>query len=109
MGAMRVQAEDRLRVRVEAPDFGDVHRGCRALWDLRKAHGRPGVHHAGIDGQATRVDRPGACGYGHVGPDGGDLAVADHHRAASDLRPTHGDDLGVRDRVRAPRTWHRVV
>jgi hypothetical protein len=62
--AVRVEPVDGLRVRVEAPRLRVVDRGVGALRDLREAHARAGVHHAGPHGEAGRVDHRRACGHG---------------------------------------------
>jgi hypothetical protein len=97
-----------LRVRVHLADFGHVHRRVRALRNLDESHRRAEIDHAGIDGQAPRVDLLRARRHCDVRADGGDLAVADHDRAALDVRAGDGDDARVANRVSARRAGHEL-
>ncbi|GBC82780.1 hypothetical protein HRbin10_01912 [bacterium HR10] len=108
--ARGVNGDDRFQVGIEVADLIDVHRGGD-LTDLGQSDGRPRINESGIDPHPLRIDDARARRDRDVPPDGGDLPVADDHRAALDHRSGDRDDARVRDGVRLPalrpRVWPR--
>ncbi|GBC78393.1 hypothetical protein HRbin08_01886 [bacterium HR08] len=105
--ARGVNGDDRSQVGIKVPDLIDVH-GGGDLTDLGQADGCSRINESGIDPHPLRIDDARARRDRDVPPDGGDLPVADDHRAALDHRPGDRDDARVGDGIGLPALRPRV-
>ncbi len=97
---MRINAGDRLCMRIIVADLGNVQSRVRTLADLRQTEAGCRIDHSGKYRQSLAVDAFRTRGHSRARTDRGDSAILNDHGPVFDRRPRNRNDFRPDDRKR---------